>query len=227
MAQTHPTFAELEDTARTAISYLKQNQEFSNAKIALIGGVALWKHLPGGRSTEDVDFMITVSGAPQAVKSKLLQLPNSPFAEFAQLFVYNHPGGKKIQVDFTPDWQVCLTHYSSKYTRTVLNILTLNYSKSAFVPAAATPISMVNPDALPYISPQDLLALKINTCGMRPTPVKRAQDASDAKAIADFILKQGPIILTAAQKAAVQGGLEDVIKLSSWGADWWENALQL
>ncbi|EEQ31512.1 hypothetical protein McanMca71_006180 [Microsporum canis] len=203
MAQTHPTFAELEDTARTAISYLKQNQEFSNAKIALIGGVALWKHLPGGRSTEDVDFMITVSGAPQAVKSKLLQLPNSPFAEFAQLFVYNHPGGKKIQVDFTPDWQ------------------------SAFVPAAATPISMVNPDALPYISPQDLLALKINTCGMRPTPVKRAQVASDAKAIADFILKQGPIILTAAQKAAVQGGLEDVIKFSSWGADWWENALQL
>ncbi|KAK2873712.1 hypothetical protein FQN49_002151 [Arthroderma sp. PD_2] len=203
MAQSQPSFRELEETAQAAIGYLKQSQELTNAKIALIGGIALWKHLPNGRSTEDVDFMITVSGAPQAVKSKLLQLPGSPFAEFAQLFVYNHPGGKRIQIDFTPDWQ------------------------SAYVPAAATAINMVNPTALPYISPQDLLALKVSSCGMRPTLLKRTRDASDAQAIAESILVQGPINLTAAQKAAIQGGIEDVIQFSSRDAAWWKNILQL
>ncbi|PGH02697.1 hypothetical protein AJ79_07576 [Helicocarpus griseus UAMH5409] len=79
MATNLPTFAELEETAKATIASLKSFSEFSSAKIAIIGGTALWKYIPNGRTTSDVDFIITVSGAPQA--------------------------RRKIQIDFTPEWQ--------------------------------------------------------------------------------------------------------------------------
>ncbi|WEW61748.1 hypothetical protein PRK78_007242 [Emydomyces testavorans] len=199
-----PTFVELEDSARAAINSLKLCPEFLSSKIAIIGGAALWKHIPNGRTTEDVDFIITVSGAPQSVKSKLLQLPNSPFAEFAQLFVYKHPCGKDIQIDFTPEWQ-----------------------QSAFVPEAATVISNVNPAALPYISALDLLALKINTCGLRPTATKKTRDARDALALALRISQQGPVTLNQAQRAAILQGIEDVGALSGRDVNWWKSILNL
>ncbi|QSS49243.1 hypothetical protein I7I53_09548 [Histoplasma capsulatum var. duboisii H88] len=151
----------------------------------------------------DVDFIIALSGAPQVVKTKLLQIPNSPFAEFSQFFVYKHPGGKNIQIDFTPEWQ------------------------SAYVPAAATMISSTDSTNLPYITPVDLLALKINTCGMRPTAAKKSRDAQDALAVAEMLLKHGPIVLTHDQKEAVRVGIEDVGALSGRDSSWWTSALQL
>ncbi|EAS30187.1 uncharacterized protein CIMG_08933 [Coccidioides immitis RS] len=198
-----PTLKELEETARAAIDALKQYPEFGSAKLAIIGGTALWKYIPSGRTTKDVDFLITVSGAPQAVKTKLLQMPNSRFAEYAQLFVYKHPSGKNIQIDFTPEWQ------------------------SAYVPEAAKPISTINSAVLPYISAVDLLALKINTCGMRPTVGKKTQDALDAMAIAENILAQGPIVLTNVQKEAARVGIQDVVTWSKRPSTWWNQHLQL
>ncbi|KAI1909472.1 hypothetical protein LOZ65_006521 [Ophidiomyces ophidiicola] len=191
MATGLPTFNELEESARAAISCLKLFPEFSVAKIAIIGGAALWKYLPNGRTTSDVDFIITVSGAPQAVKAKLLQMPNSRFAEYAQLFVYKHPTGKNIQIDFTPEWQ------------------------SAYVPAAATTIGTINTATLPYISPVDLLVLKINACGLRATTTKKVQDAQDALAVADMLTKLGPITLSNQQKGAARAGIQDV---GTWGS---------
>jgi hypothetical protein len=68
--------------------------------------LGLWKYLRGYRTTEDVDFLITVQGAPKTVKDKLLAMPSSPFQQQAQLFFYKSPNGKLIQTDITPDWQV-------------------------------------------------------------------------------------------------------------------------
>ncbi|KGO76205.1 hypothetical protein PITC_045960 [Penicillium italicum] len=34
--------------------------KFSNSRIAAIGGLGLWKYLRSYRTTEDVDFLITV-----------------------------------------------------------------------------------------------------------------------------------------------------------------------
>jgi hypothetical protein len=55
---------------------------------------------------QDVDFLITAAGAPQSVKAKLLALPNTPFEQRAQIFLYKTSSGKAIQIDMTPDWQV-------------------------------------------------------------------------------------------------------------------------
>ncbi|KAB8254572.1 hypothetical protein BDV32DRAFT_142787 [Aspergillus pseudonomiae] len=60
-----PSFAELEAAASSVIDILKTMSEFSNVKIAVIGGLGLWKYLRGYRTTEGVDILITVQGAPK------------------------------------------------------------------------------------------------------------------------------------------------------------------
>ncbi|GAB1193477.1 hypothetical protein APSETT444_002695 [Aspergillus pseudonomiae] len=47
-----PSFAELEAAASSVIGILKTMSEFSNVKIAVIGGLGLWKYLRGYRTTE-------------------------------------------------------------------------------------------------------------------------------------------------------------------------------
>jgi hypothetical protein len=47
-----PPFAELESAASDVIRILKTMNEFSSAKIAVIGGLGLWKYLRGYRTTE-------------------------------------------------------------------------------------------------------------------------------------------------------------------------------
>ncbi|PLN83717.1 hypothetical protein BDW42DRAFT_192151 [Aspergillus taichungensis] len=102
-----PTFTDLEQAASAVILILQTMPEFADAKIAIIGGLSLWKYISHFRSTEDVDFLITVQGAPHAVKEKLLALPETPFEQHAQLFFYVGLAGKAVQIDITPSWQVC------------------------------------------------------------------------------------------------------------------------
>ncbi|BDD57881.1 hypothetical protein MAP00_003206 [Monascus purpureus] len=152
----------------------------------------------------DVDFLITVQSAPQAVKDKLLAMPSSPFQQQAQIFLYKDPNGKLIQIDYvTPDWQ------------------------SPYLPSAAVAISSVHAGSLPYISEVDLLVFKINSCGLRPTPAKKIRDARDALSLLDDLRSKGPLILSPLQKAAVLQGLDDVAQLSGKDKDWWQSALAL
>ncbi|KAB8067348.1 hypothetical protein BDV29DRAFT_92519 [Aspergillus leporis] len=198
-----PSFAELESAASDVIRILKTMTEFSSAKIAVIGGLGLWKYLRGYRTTEDVDFLITVQGAPKTVKDKLLAMPASPFQQQAQLFFYKSPNGKLIQIDITPDWQ------------------------SPYIPSAAVPISTVQPGSLPYISEVDLLVFKINSCGLRPTPAKKLRDATDARSLANDLSSKGPIVLSQTQRNAVLQGLDDVVRLSGKDQTWWKTKLAL
>ncbi|KAM3490248.1 hypothetical protein MY3957_006487 [Beauveria namnaoensis] len=201
---TAPAFNELETAAQAVIAALKSMSEFSRAKILVIGGLGLWKYLRQYRTTEDVDFLITVQGAPKTVKDKLLAMPSSPFQQRAQDFVFKAPNGKQIQIDMTPDWQ------------------------SPYVPPAALPISDVQPGFLPYISELDLLVFKINCCGLRSTAVKKIRDAKDARILLEDIRSQGSISLSPLQKNAVLAGLEDVVKLTRGGdMAWWKSQLGL
>ncbi|CAG8380360.1 hypothetical protein DTO003C3_2557 [Penicillium roqueforti] len=198
-----PSFAELEVAAGAVIDILKTMPEFSNSRIAVIGGLGLWNYLRRYRTTEDVDFLITVQGAPKAVKDRLLAMPSSQFQQQAQLFFYKGVGGKSIQIDITPDWQ------------------------SPYVPSAAVPISAARSNALPYISELDLLVFKINCCGLRPTPAKKLRDATDARTLAEDLCSRGSINLTSAQKIAVLQGLDDVAQLSRRDKSWWVAKLAL
>lgn len=47
-----PSLAELEAAARDVIRIMKTVPGLSEQHIAVIGGMALWKYLPRGRSTE-------------------------------------------------------------------------------------------------------------------------------------------------------------------------------
>lgn len=47
-----PSLQELEGAAADVISILKGVDEFKEASIAVIGGLALWKYIPSGRTTE-------------------------------------------------------------------------------------------------------------------------------------------------------------------------------
>ncbi|MCJ1401157.1 hypothetical protein MMC11_004369 [Xylographa trunciseda] len=77
-----PTQTQLETAAADVIRILKGISEYSNARIAIIGGLALWKYIPAGRTTEDVNFIVNIGNAPQGVKETLLALPNSPFSPY-------------------------------------------------------------------------------------------------------------------------------------------------
>jgi hypothetical protein len=47
-----PSLSELESAARDVISLMKTIPELADREIAVIGGMALWKYLPRGRTTE-------------------------------------------------------------------------------------------------------------------------------------------------------------------------------
>ncbi|KAK2762065.1 hypothetical protein FQN54_001072 [Arachnomyces sp. PD_36] len=196
-------FAEFEDAAETVIRILKTIPEFSNVKIVVIGGLSLWKYAREYRTTEDVDFLITAPGAPSSVKDKLLALPSSPFQQRAQLFEYKTPSGKALQIDMTPEWQ------------------------SPYIPSAAATINSIQPGALPYISPLDLVAFKINSCGLRPTPEKKLRDASDAAYLLRKLSQNGPVTLSVDQKNAVLQGLNDAIQLTPMPPTWWKETMGL
>ena len=47
-----PSRTQLETAAAGVIRILKGIGEYSNARIAIIGGLALWRYIPTGRTTE-------------------------------------------------------------------------------------------------------------------------------------------------------------------------------
>ena len=53
-----------------------------------------------------MDFVITVENAPNYVKEKLLKLPNTPFEQRAQIFVYRTPTHGEIQIGMCNSKQV-------------------------------------------------------------------------------------------------------------------------
>ncbi|KAK2745544.1 hypothetical protein FQN57_003669 [Myotisia sp. PD_48] len=203
MSEIPLSFSELEAAARAVIEILQGIPELSSAKIAIIGGMTLWKYLQSYRTTKDVDFLITVQGAPATVKNKLLALPNSPFSQPAQVFSYKGLNGRPVQIDITPDWQ------------------------SPYLPDAAVPVSAVQLNSLPYISALDLLVFKINCCGLRADMSKKAQDATDARTLLEHIRAQGPIVLAPSQKTTVLQGLDDVAQYSFRDVAWWKTQLCL
>ncbi|GFF79038.1 hypothetical protein IFM61606_06084 [Aspergillus udagawae] len=96
-----------------------------------------------------------------------------------------------------------------------------------YLPANAVTLEKVDPNHLPFLSLQDLLVYKINSCSMRPTADKRYQDARDAQVLANIQSWQGTITLDDSQKQAVLSGLDEMSEYSRESRQWWESALGL
>ncbi|KAL9079254.1 MAG: hypothetical protein Q9157_001872 [Trypethelium eluteriae] len=190
----------LEIAAVNVIRILKDISEFREARIAVIGGLALWKYNPAGRTTnvfEDVDFIVSIDSAPQGVKQKLLALPNSFFTQQAEFFLYKSPDGSNIQIDITPEWQ------------------------------ASEKLKDIPDGTVPYISPIDLIIFKINSCGLRAQLTKRVTDASDAETLLEMETSRSPLSLTATQQATVEACIADVVTHGSMTEEWWRERLGL
>ncbi|KAF6844840.1 hypothetical protein CMUS01_00637 [Colletotrichum musicola] len=129
------SLTELENAATDAIRILQGLTEFSHARIAVAGEVALWRYLPQERRRRHIDFIIDIDSLPKPMKQKLLSLPGSPFVQEARGFFYNH-GGNRVRVEITPKWQ------------------------SSHMPAGALKIGNVQGGNLPYISRADLREFK-------------------------------------------------------------------
>ncbi|KAL9098448.1 MAG: hypothetical protein Q9163_005892 [Psora crenata] len=195
-----PSRTRLETAAADVIRILKGISECSNARIAIIGGLAVWRYIPTGRTTEDI---VNIHNAPQGVKQRLLALPNSPFIQQAQFFYYKTPGGSHIQVDITPEWQ------------------------SPYMPAAAVKPRDLPAGAIPWISETDLVVFKMKSCGLRPQPSKSRTDAADAGNLLEQLTVHASLNLTAAQRAIVEPCIEDVVANGTKTTAWWRARLGL
>ncbi|KAM5446515.1 hypothetical protein McanMca71_007881 [Microsporum canis] len=199
-----PTFAEMEDTARAVILCLKKCPDLANTKIAIIGGAAVCRYIPERQPSddpEDVDFMITIPN-PDVVNRRLLQTYESLFSENEKGMYYSHPGGKSIKVDFSTNCRL------------------------PYIPAAATIIREVDIDCLPYIGPTDLLVLAIRLCGQRNEGYSNIdRDSADAVALAETVIKQGPIVLSPIQRQVVREELAEVVHWGPKDEEWWRDVL--
>ncbi|KAF6811253.1 hypothetical protein CSOJ01_05811 [Colletotrichum sojae] len=134
-----PSPSPARNAATDAIRILQGLTEFSHARVAVAGEVALWRYLPQERrrrpegvdSIINIDFIIDIDSVPKTMKQKLLSLPGSPFVQEARGFFYNH-GGNRVRVEITAAWQ------------------------SSHMPAGALEIGNVQGGNLPYLSRADL-----------------------------------------------------------------------
>lgn len=109
----------LEDTAAAVIAAMKTVPEFAEAKIAMIGGMALWKYLEDYRVTKVCRFKAKqlymrlllidlVLGCrlhdycgrgPKSRQREASKLSNTPFVQLGDRFFYKAASGLNIQID--------------------------------------------------------------------------------------------------------------------------------
>ena len=95
------------------------------------------------------------------------------------------------------------------------------------MPAAAVKLRDLPADAIPYISPTDLVVFKMNSCGLRALPSKRRTDAADAQALLEGLTVHGSLSLTDAQRAIVEPCINDVVVHGTRTETWWRERLGL
>ncbi|KAL8923936.1 MAG: hypothetical protein Q9208_004373 [Pyrenodesmia sp. 3 TL-2023] len=186
----------LERAAIDVVSILKGIDEFSNARIAVIG---------------------------TNVEQKLLALANSPiFNRYKSSFTTSpedlvfkliSPQGDRF-VDISKH-----TRYGNKTF--ILTWATLG----PYLPAAARTIKDTPANFIPYISPIDLVVFKMHCCRLRAKAAKRRTDAGDAEAVLESETRDSALDLTSAQKAIVKPCIADMIKYGTRSVEWWKQRL--
>ncbi|RYP93022.1 hypothetical protein DL770_000896 [Monosporascus sp. CRB-9-2] len=199
------TFRELECAASDVIRTVRRMPDLGNVKLAIIGGLALWHYLPRGRTTDNINFITNISTSPSSLKKKLLQLPDSPFVQRAQIVFYVSPGsGREIQVDISPEWL------------------------APYLPEAARRVRNIQDGELPYVSLADLVVLKLDSSGLRSNAAKKRRDAADAAALLEeHAAANAKLELSPRKREMAHEALIDVVRYSDRSRAWWETRLGL
>ncbi|KAI1081202.1 hypothetical protein F5B20DRAFT_579580 [Whalleya microplaca] len=196
-----PSFDELECAACDVIQIVKQTQELKHCRLSVIGGLALQHYLPKYRPTDNINFITNISTSPSLIKKRLLEKPNSPFFQRSQVLFYKGEDGTELQVDISPEWL------------------------SPYLPESATNVRDIPQGKIPYISLTDLIVFKLDSAGLRSSPVKKERDARDAAALVEHY--RGSISLSPKQEEVAEEALCDVAKVGTKEKHWWERHLRL
>ncbi|OTB09107.1 hypothetical protein M426DRAFT_18491 [Hypoxylon sp. CI-4A] len=196
-------FHELEGVACDVIHHVKQMRDLQNAKLSVIGGLALWHYLPEYRTTDNINFITNLSTSPSSLKKRLLERPNSPFFQRSQALFYEGPRGQEIRIDISPQWL------------------------GPYLPESAQEVQDLETDEIPYISLTDLIVFKLDSSGLRSNPIKKERDARDAAALVDLVTHDGSIELSEKQEQVVEEALCDVRKCGTKEKGWWEKRMGL
>lgn len=163
---------------------------------------------------QSIDLIVNSSTSASLLRKKLLQHPMSPLVEAAGLLYYQlstparSPGGTTqtpgIEVRITPE-MLC-----------------------PYLPSAARPAHDISPvpERLPYVSLVDLIAFKMDACGLRDSPPKKQQEARDAAALLEVAAEHSALQLNDDQARVVEECLPDVLRHSEdpdkQGKSWWQ-----
>ncbi|KAI1778306.1 hypothetical protein F4818DRAFT_295769 [Hypoxylon cercidicola] len=196
-------FHELERAACDVINNVRQINELRNAKLSVIGGLAVWHYLPKYRPTDNINFITNLSTSPSSLKKRLLEKQDSPFFQRSQALFYKSPKGQEIRVDISPQWL------------------------GPYLPESATKVEDLSQDEIPYISLTDLIVFKLDSSGLRSNPLKKDRDARDAAALVDYASNHGTIELNEKQEQVVEEALCDVGKCGTKEKSWWEEQMGL
>lgn len=169
-------------------------------------------HLPNPQ--QSIDLIVNSSTSASLLRKKLLQHPMSPLVESSGLLYYQvssparSPGGTTqtpgIEVRLTPE-MLC-----------------------PYLPSAARPATTINPVPahLPYVSLVDLIAFKMDACGLRDSVPKKQQEARDAAALLEVAAEHSALQLDEEQARVVEECLPDVLRHSEdpdkQGKSWWQ-----
>ncbi|KAI2625865.1 hypothetical protein GGR54DRAFT_637639 [Hypoxylon sp. NC1633] len=196
-------FRELEHAVCDVIQNVKEIQDLRQARLLVIGGLALWHYLPEYRSTDNINFVTNISTSPSSLKKRLLERPGSPFFQRSQALFYKGPRGREIRVDISPEWL------------------------SPYLPKNAMRVQEISQDQIPYVSLIDLIVFKLDSSGLRSNPIKKERDARDAAALVEFASRKGSIELSEKQEQVVEEALCDVAKCGTKEKGWWESRMGL
>ncbi|KAF2967095.1 hypothetical protein GQX73_g6465 [Xylaria multiplex] len=187
---------ELEDAVCDVIQIIKQIPELTGTKLAVVGGLALWHYLPDYRPTNNINFVTNATNDEDLsfLEQKLLEHPNSPFIQDQQALFYHSPAGWDIQIKISTRWHVSILRTIFFFPGAPEFSVFLpapapcsHDGQSPYLPEPTHFVYEIPYGQVPYISPADLVASKINSTQLK-TSKRRQQDADDAKALIDHEL---------------------------------------
>ncbi|KAI1306203.1 hypothetical protein F5Y03DRAFT_406214 [Xylaria venustula] len=153
---------ELEDAICNVIQIIKQIPELADTRLAVVGDLALWHHLPTPRETNAVD-LVTNLPTLKLLKGKLLEHPNSPFTYDTKGLLYHSPAGWAIPIQMVSKC-LCPRLWEPEYV-----VRDMPYGQ------------------VPYLSVEGMVILKIESAHSKElSSEQRHQALEDAAALIDL-----------------------------------------
>ncbi|KAH7140172.1 hypothetical protein B0J13DRAFT_446762 [Dactylonectria estremocensis] len=198
------TVAQLEQATFHIIHLIRNTRGIENTQLAVIGDLALCKHIPQSdpRRVRSIDLIVSKSSSPGRVKKEIVGHPMSPLIEKAGTVFYRHTSGWEMEVQLIPDW---LCPYLPTSARLVRD----------------------DTDTLPYISRDDLFVFKVDACSLHDSAAGKSREACDAAALLECASEHFPLKLDDDKMERVEEGLADVVEFSRPECDksWWQRHL--